>query len=66
MKRTKLVPKAENAKKGFHYSVTDAQISAHQKRSLLEIFEWLEQTNKFVYALQTEEERMRSREIKNA
>ena len=65
MKRANLIPKAENAEKGFHYTVTDAQIEAHQKQSLFEIFDWLEQTNKFVYALQTEEERIRCRKIKN-
>ncbi len=43
-----IIPKAENAGKGFHYTVTDEQIAAHQKRSLKEIFEWLEKTNKFI------------------
>ena len=60
-----IIPKAENANKGFHYSVTDEQIAAHQKRSLKEIFEWLEKTTKFIYNLQTPEERKRLKDIKN-
>lgn len=62
----KITPKAENANKGFHYTVTDEQIKEHQKRSLKEIFEWLEKTNKFVYALQTPEEREMAKKIKNS
>lgn len=61
----KIIPKAENAKKGFHYTVTDEQIKEHQKRSIEEIFEWLEKTNKFIYEMQTPEERERMRMIKN-
>ena len=63
---TKIIPKAENADKGFHYTVTDVQIEEHQKRSVKEIFEWLEKTNKFIYALQTPEEREMARKIKNS
>lgn len=65
MGKYKVTPKAENADKDFHYTVTDEQIREHQKRSLQEIFEWLEKTNKFIYSLQTPEERERSRRIKN-
>ena len=60
-----IIPKVENADKGFHYTVTEEQIAAHQKRSLNEIFTWLEETNKFIYALQTPEERKRMRTVKN-
>jgi hypothetical protein len=60
-----LIPIKENENKGFHYSVTPEQISAHQKRSLLDIFEWLETTSKFIYSLQTAEERKRSIENKS-
>ena len=60
-----IIPKAENANKGFHYTVTDEQIKEHQKRSVKEIFEWLEETNKFIYAMQTPEERERMRKAKN-
>jgi len=61
-----IIPKAENANKGFHYTVTDEQIREHQQRSLEEIFEWLEKTNKFVYELRTPEEREFAKWIKNA
>ena len=59
-----LIPIKDNENKGFHYSVTPEQIVAHQKRSLLDIFEWLETTSKFVYTLQTPEERKRGLENK--
>ncbi len=62
---TKIIPKAENADKGFHYTVTEEQIREHQKRSVKEIFEWLEKTNKFIYAIQTPEERERMKRAKN-
>lgn len=61
-----MVPKAENANKGFHYTGTDDQIKEHQKRSIEEIFEWLERTNKFIYDMQTSEERQRMRMMKNS
>ncbi len=60
-----IVPKAENADKGFHYTVTDEQIQEHQRRSVKEIFEWLENTTKFIYAIQTPEERERLSKAKN-
>lgn len=67
MKVTKpiIIPKAENANKGFHYTVTDEQIKEHQQRSVMEIFEWLETTNKFIYSIQTPQERERIRKAKN-
>lgn len=61
----RIIPKAENAKRGFHYTVTDEQIKEHQKRSIIEIFEWLEKTNKFIYEIQTPEERERMKKAKN-
>ena len=60
-----IVPKKENADKGFHYTVTDEQIKEHQQRSIKEIFEWLENTSKFIYEMQTPEERERMRKAKN-
>ncbi len=56
----KLTPLAANKNKGFHYTVTEEQIAAHQKLSIREIFQWLESTNRFVKSLQTEEEKQRS------
>ncbi len=61
----KLIPIEANKDKGFHYTVTDEQIAAHQKLSIAEIFQWLESTNRFVSLLQTEEEKKRSRDAKN-
>ena len=48
----------------FTYTVTDAQIKAHQKLSVLEIFQWLEEMNRFLQLVQTPEERRRMLEIK--
>lgn len=59
-----LEPKAENANKGYYFDVTELEIQAHLKRSTKDIFEWLESTNKFVYALQTATERQLSKEVK--
>jgi hypothetical protein len=61
---SKLVPLKANQNKGFHYTVTDEQITAHQKLSLHELFEWLESTNRFVSKLQTAEEKQRSARAK--
>ncbi len=60
-----IIPKAENAGKGFHYTVTEEQLKEHQQRSVKEIFEWLENTSKFIYEMQTQEERERMRQAKN-
>jgi hypothetical protein len=60
-----MVSKIGNSEKGFHYTVTDDQIKEHQKLSILEIFEWLEETNKFIHKMQTPEERERMRNVKN-
>jgi hypothetical protein len=64
MKRN-IIPKKENEGKGFHYTVTDQQIEEHRKRSLLEIFQWLEETNKFIYSIQTPQEREKMKMVKN-
>ena len=54
-------PKLENANIGFHYKVKDAQIAAHQKKSVEEILMWIEETSKFIYEVQTPEERLRTK-----
>jgi hypothetical protein len=54
-----------NSKKGYRYTVTDAQIEQYGKLTLFEKFEWLEETNKFIYSLQTDDERMLRRNIGN-
>ena len=58
-------PKIENVNKGFHYTVSDGQIKAHQARTVEEIFEWLETSTKFIFSVQTPEERERAKKIKN-
>ena len=54
-------PKLENANKGFHYTVTDEQIKEHQQKSVEEILMWIEETSKFIYEVQTPEERIRTK-----
>jgi len=49
---------------GFTYTVSDEQIEIHKKRSVLEIFQWLEETNKFLQKVQTPQERRRMLEVK--
>jgi hypothetical protein len=57
-------PKVENANKGFHYTVTDEQLKAHQQKNLEEILMWIEETSKFIYEVQTTEERIRTKQAK--
>lgn len=59
------VPKKENQFVGFHYSVTDEQIDTHRKKSVDEIVNWLEETSKFIFEVQTPEERERMKKSKN-
>ncbi len=59
-----IIPKKENEGKGFYYTVTDEQIAEHQKRSIEEIFEWLQSTNDFLEMVKTPEEKLRSEKIK--
>ncbi|MCE3259822.1 MAG: hypothetical protein K0S12_1463 [Bacteroidetes bacterium] len=61
----KITPKKENQNVGFHYTVTDEQIKAHQARSVEEIMMWLEETSKFIFEIQTPEERERTKRAKN-
>ncbi len=57
-------PIRENAEKGFDYTVTDEQIAEHQKRTVREIFQMMEAHAKFLYEIQTPEERERMRIVK--
>lgn len=57
-------PKHQNSDSGFHYTVSEEQIEQHKKRTIEEIFAWLEETNRFVFMVQTPEERKRSRLLK--
>ncbi len=56
----------EHKPKGFefYYTVSDEQIREHSRRSMNEIFNWLESTFRFVSKLQTNEERDRAIKIK--
>lgn len=58
-------PKKENENLGFYYTVTDEQIQTHRKRSVDEILTWLEEGAKFIYEVQTPEERERLKKAKN-
>jgi hypothetical protein len=59
-----LNPKKEYQNVGFHYTVTNEQIRAHQQKSVEEIISWLEETAKFIYEVQTPEERERLKKRK--
>lgn len=60
-----VIPKKENENVGFYYTVTDEQIREHRKKSVEEIINWVESTAKFIYDLQTPEERERMKKAKN-
>ena len=53
----KLIPKGENADKGFHYTVSDEQIAAYAKWTIEEKLDWLAETAKFADSVLTDEER---------
>ncbi len=52
-------PIAENQNRGYHFHVNEQQIKAHQKRSIIEIFAWIESTNRFLHQIQQDNEKMR-------
>ena len=60
-----IIPKKENENIGFHFTVTDEQLKEHQKKSTEDIINWLESTAKFIYDMQTPEERERMKKAKN-
>jgi hypothetical protein len=45
---------------GFHYTVTDQQLAEFQKWSLEERLEWVWQQMKFLRAIQSRDERIRT------
>jgi len=47
-------------KPGYHYTVTDEQLEAFQKWTIEERLNWVLETMKFLRAVQTREERIRS------
>jgi hypothetical protein len=60
-----LIPIKENENVGFHYTVSDEQLAARAKMTTEEIINWVEETAKFIYDIQTPEERERMRAAKN-
>ncbi len=52
-------------KRGYYYSLTEEQFEAGKKRTVEEVFQWLEETNRFIWEAQTPEERLRVRKMKN-
>lgn len=52
-------------RRGFYYEVTDEQIERHRKMSVMEILTWLEETAKFIWMVQTPEERDRMKKAKD-
>jgi len=63
--KIKIIPKKENANKGFHYTVSDEQLELYKKFTLMEKLQWLENGYKFIDTFQTPEERIRMREMKH-
>jgi hypothetical protein len=59
-----MVPKKENENVGYFYDVSDDEIKAHQQRSVIDIFMWIESTNRFVHSIQTGMEKQRSQVAK--
>jgi hypothetical protein len=60
-----IIPKAENADKGFHYTVSDEQLAEYAKWTTEEKLNWLEQTWKFIDSVQTQQERERMKNVRN-
>jgi len=50
---------------GYFFTVTDEQMLEHRKRSITDIFMWLESANSFVRTIQTPQERWDSIRAKN-
>ena len=61
----KIIPKAENADKGFHYTVSDEQIAVYATWTLKEKLNWLEEAYKFIDRVQTPAEKQRMRDARN-
>ncbi len=60
-----IIPKKENENVGFHYTVSDEQLEARSKMTVEEIINWVESTAKFIYNMQTPEEREHMKRAKN-
>jgi len=51
-------------KQGFYYEVTEEQVLQHQKRSVVQILQWLYETNILLSKIQTQEEKDRIKTFK--
>lgn len=60
-----ITPIKENENVGFHYTVTEEQLLVRSKMTTEEIINWVEETAKFIYELQSPEERERLKKAKN-
>lgn len=49
---------------GFYYTVTKEQVLQHQKRSIVQILQWLYETNLLLSKVQTQEEKDRMKNFK--
>ena len=49
---------------GYYYEVTDEQIIEHQKKSVIEIFQWHHDINIFLNAVRTSEEKEIAKKMK--
>lgn len=65
MNKPAIIPKYENADKGYTYTVTDEQIAAYAKWTLDERLQWVFDTYELVSQLQTPEEKARAIEMKH-
>jgi hypothetical protein len=50
---------------GYYYEVTDEQIIEHQKKSIMEIFQWHHDMNVFLNAVRTSEEKEIAKKMKS-
>lgn len=57
--------KTKKLKRGYYYSLSEEQFEAGKKRTIEEVFQWLEETNRFIWEVQTPEERLRVKQMKN-
>jgi hypothetical protein len=49
---------------GYYYEVTDEQIVEHQKKSIMEIFQWHHDMNIFLNSVRTSEEKEIANKLK--
>ena len=56
--------KKQNQNRGYHFTVTQEQVTAHQKLTVSEVFDWLEKMNAFLFSVQTPAQRSIMKEVK--